>query len=381
MTASGIHWLKQIFRRFRKQPTIRVDFNDGPCVEIISAANPHRVTMSDDKMLIHETTIEGRQWTRANQRYFTHWHLTVYQLNNRKVFEHQFNLNGKIVRVNIDSKSLGDTLAWIPQIALFAQTHPNCRVYVSQFWTGLFDTSKYAELHFIDPQSVVENCYATYFIGYYFENSHFYHPNDPKALPLGKVAADILNIPYRERRPFVCSTKNTIARPRSRYVCIATTSTAECKHWLYPNGWQMIIDYLKNCGLETMVIQKEETTLCRVENQSGDQHIGSRIEQLQGCEFFIGLGSGLSWLAWSVGKPVVLISGFSQPYAEFTYRCERVINSEVCHGCWNDTNHCFDRDDWNWCPKHKGTDRQFECSLSITPAMVIQSINNILNEN
>jgi len=40
------------------------------------------------------------------------------------------------------------------------------------------------------------------------------------------------------------------------------------------------------------------------------------INDMQTCEFFIGIGSGLSWLALSVGLPVVLISGFSETYTE-----------------------------------------------------------------
>jgi hypothetical protein len=36
----------------------------------------------------------------------------------------------------------------------------------------------------------------------------------------------------------------------------------------------------------------------------------------------------------------------------------------------------FDKGDWNWCPVHKGTDRQFECHKSITSEMVIKQIKH-----
>ena len=77
------------------------------------------------------------------------------------------------------------------------------------------------------------------------------------------------------------------------------------------------------------------------------------IDDLATCEFFIGLGSGLSWLAWSVGLPVVLISGFSEKNAEMLTGVYRVINESVCHGCFN--KYRLDAGDWNWCPIHKGT--------------------------
>ena len=42
-----------------------------------------------------------------------------------------------------------------------------------------------------------------------------------------------------------------------------------------------------------------------------------RITDIFNCDFFIGLGSGLSWLAWALDRKVILISSFSAPYSEF----------------------------------------------------------------
>jgi len=366
---------------FNKKPKVRLDFNDGPCLEIMSNAKPHKVVMLEGQTVLHEAVIEGKHWTRAHRKYFTDWRLEVYDQNSNKVFDHKFELRNNNVRVNIDSKSLGDTLAWLPQIQLFAQQHPTANIYVSQFWQTLFDQSAYPELIFIDPDSTVENCYATYNIGYYFENLQWHHPVDPRTVPLGKVAADILGIPFFEERPVLATVTEPTETTHTPYVCIATASTAECKHWLFPGGWQVVVDFLKQNGLETMVIQKEETDLERIDNQTGEQPISARIQQLEHCEFFIGLGSGLSWLAWAAGKPVIMIAGFSEPYTEFRQNCTRIINNGACHGCWNDTCYSFDRADWNWCPRHKGTERAFECSKSITPEMVIQAIQNLMEQN
>ena len=106
--------------------------------------------------------------------------------------------------------------------------------------------------------------------------------------------------------------------------------------------------------------------------------IQNLIEDLSTCEFFVGLGSGLSWLAWSLNIPVVLISGFSDDYSETVSNTYRVINKNVCHGCFN--RHRLNASDWNWCPDHQGTERQFECTKSITPEMVIVQINNAIND-
>ena len=53
-----------------------------------------------------------------------------------------------------------------------------------------------------------------------------------------------------------------------------------------------------------------------------------------------------------------------------------IINKEVCNSCWS--NYEFDPGDWNWCPVHKGTKRQFECSKTITGSDVIEKIRNLL---
>ena len=93
------------------------------------------------------------------------------------------------------------------------------------------------------------------------------------------------------------------------------------------------------------------------------------------CNFFIGIGSGLSWLAWTLNIPTVLISGFSDPISEFEGEdVVRIFNNSVCNSCFN--RHKFDPGDWNWCPDQRGTERQFECTKSITGKMVINKIVN-----
>jgi autotransporter strand-loop-strand O-heptosyltransferase len=88
--------------------------------------------------------------------------------------------------------------------------------------------------------------------------------------------------------------------------------------------------------------------------------------------FYIGLSSGISWLAWAMQKPVVMISNFTQEDHEF--KCIRINNLEVCNGCWNNPMFKFNKGDWNWCPEHEETPRQFECHKSITTQMVMDQI-------
>lgn len=92
-------------------------------------------------------------------------------------------------------------------------------------------------------------------------------------------------------------------------------------------------------------------------------------ESVTSCQFFIGLSSGLSRLAWATHIPVVLISGFTLPVSEF-YTPWRIFSSHGCNGCWDDTSLNFDHKDFLWCPRHKNTPRQFECTRLITGKQV-----------
>jgi len=365
-----------VLDRLLKRQKFNVHFNRGAFLEVEKGRGNYVITMAAADTVIHQDTLEARQWTQSHQQFYTEWKIEVKRKNGKQIFAHQFDLANRRVRVNIDSKSLGDTLAWLPQVQAFASQHPQSQVFVSQFWPDLFDLTQYKNLTFITPDSVLDECYATYNIGYYFDNSQWYHPLDFRQQPLGKIAADILGIDYQERLPHLQLPDTQVRSPGKR-VCIATASTAACKFWNRNQGWQTVVDYLIENEFEVVVIQQEETELVNVTDETGNQPIGSRIEQLLQCDYFIGLGSGLSWLAWAVGKPVVLISGFSMSWAEFQTKCYRVINHSSCHGCWNDPELVFDRGDWDWCPRHKDTPRQYECTKSITAEMVIRAIEEL----
>ena len=96
------------------------------------------------------------------------------------------------------------------------------------------------------------------------------------------------------------------------------------------------------------------------------------------AEFFIGLSSGLSWVADAVGCPVVMICGFSQDWYEF-YTPYRVANRLVCNGCLNDIRVNFIGK--NICPYHQSTPRELECQKKISPRQVINAVERLILDN
>jgi autotransporter strand-loop-strand O-heptosyltransferase len=106
--------------------------------------------------------------------------------------------------------------------------------------------------------------------------------------------------------------------------------------------------------------------------------IDNVIEELQKSKAFIGIGSGLSWVSWATKTPTILISGFSEGFAETGLDTYRITAPKTkCSGCFN--RYRLDAGDWNWCPDHKGTERQFECSKSIEYTEVIKMLKKVLD--
>jgi autotransporter strand-loop-strand O-heptosyltransferase len=316
-------------------------------------------------------------WSKLNLQYFKNYTCKIYD-NENLVYEHRLNLKNKRVYIAFESKSLGDTLAWISQCEEFRKKH-ECELVVSTFMNDLF-VNQYPQIKFINPGQTVHDIYAMYNIGWFYdgENVNFaINPKDFRTIPLQQTASDILGLEYNEVRP-----KLNLPTPnKKKKVGIGFHSTAQSKYWNNPNGWQEVVDYLISKGYECIIYSKEGNDYMGNKYPKGvtvfeGKGLQSLIDDMVDCEFFVGLSSGLSWLAWACELPVVLISGFSEKWTETTLDTYRVINENVCHGCFNRSR--LDAGDWNWCPDHKDTQRQFECSKEISSKMVIGQIENLI---
>ena len=369
-------------QKLEKNYKVNQHFVVNPFIEIVGESeSKFEITFYDEKNnIIYNNNLEINSWVKLNREYFTKWRTEIKE-NGDIVYSNILNLENKRVYISFGSKSLGDTLAWMPYCEEFRKKH-NCELIVSTFLNGLF-VDQYPEIEFVEPGKTVYNIYAQYQLGWFYnENEEFNqnrHPNDFKIQPLQKTATDILGLEYNEIRPKL----NISEVSKKKKVGIGFHSTAQAKYWNNKNGWQEVVDYLNSCGYECMIYSKEGNGYMGNNYPKGVKvykggSLQDVINEFATCEFFVGLGSGLSWLAWACELPVVLISGFSEKWAETKLDTYRIINEDVCHGCFNWDR--LDAGDWNWCPKYKGTNRQFECSKQITSEMVINEINNIMNK-
>lgn len=369
---------------------IRYDFNDGARVLLPEAEGPWRIRLSDldTANILYETELKAGR-VQTSKRYYLRVRIEVWRKTDQgdeAVLTHDYSAMDREVAIQLPVGTLGDSIGWFPYAAKFQRAH-GCRLtcVLADRMIPLFREA-YPEINFVGEAEVEpQRYYATYNIGLFFDDeARVFQPCDFRLVGLHRTAGYILGVDPAEERPKLVVRDDTrpLAEP---YICIATQSTTQSKYWNNPNGWREIIRFLKDAGYRVVCIDQKPahgTGLVwnhiphGVEDQTGDRPLDERVRWLRHSDFFIGLSSGLAWLAWASGTPVVMISGFTHPTNEFDTPY-RVINYHTCNSCWNDVRVRFDHRDFLWCPRQANTPRQFECTRLITADQVKATIRRI----
>lgn len=363
---------------------LRFDFNDGCRLMLPEGDWQVRLRDTDTGNVLFETRI-GRGTVASSKKYFVPFEIEV-KSQGRTVLQHRQLLRERHVLIQFPIGTLGDLIGWFPYAVRFQRQH-GCKLTcsMSALLLPLFAPC-YPEIAFITPEQIdPAQYYASYKIGLFFDDeARIHQPCDFRLVGLHRTAAYILGVEPSETPPVIHLAEG--GRPiAEKYVCIASQSSTQCKYWNNPYGWREIVAFLKESGYRVVCIDQKPTHGYRTvwnhmpygaEDQTGDQTLSERARWLKHADFFVGLSSGLSWLAWAAGTPVVMISGFTHPTNEFATPY-RVINYHTCNSCWNDVRIRFDHQNFLWCPHHAGTDRQFECTRLITSDQVKAAIRSI----
>jgi autotransporter strand-loop-strand O-heptosyltransferase len=365
---------------------IRFDFNDGFRVTVPESDRPWKVRLSDldSGTILFEAELRAGG-IRSTKRYYFRYRVEVWQPG-ESIFIHEYSARDREVLVQIPVGTLGDPIGWLPYAVKFRERH-GCRLTcaMGQNLISIFREA-YPDITFLAHEEVkTERYYATYSIGLFFDdNDSSCQPRDFRQVGLHRTAGYILGVDPTEVKPRLAIENDT--RPIDEpYVCISVQSTTQSKYWNNPEGWRAIIAFLKEAGYRVVCIDQKAVhgrglvwnhIPHGAEDQTGDKPLAERIRYLRHAAFFVGLSSGLSWLAWAADIPVVMISGFTHPVNEF-HTPYRVINYDACNSCWNDPRIRFDHYDFLYCPRHKDTPRQFECSRLITADQVKAVIRSI----
>ena len=275
----------------------------------------------EDKKLVGEYKCKTNQTINSGLvQWFNNWYIEV-RLGDKLITSDIFDPRGKVVFIKMDAHALGDNISWIPYVDEFRKKY-NCTVICSTFKNSLFKNI-YKDILFVEPNTNVDNVYAQYYIGASYDGNIKYSPTSADKVSLQFVATSILGLQPIEIRPNI---ENQLVKynNKKKYVCISEYASDQKKGWKYENGWQTIVDYLKSVGYDVLVISKEETNLNNVINLTGDHSLLDRAQVLYNADFFIGVSSGLSWLSWSVGTHVFLVSDVTHIQHEFQTNVTRI---------------------------------------------------------
>jgi autotransporter strand-loop-strand O-heptosyltransferase len=298
--------------------TTQPKFGDAPRVTINGdVEETYRVDFKDvDGGVLSSGVCKTNQTIIANIRqWYVKWHILVYDSNNNLVYQDIFNPTGKTVFIKMDAFALGDNIAWIPYVEEFRKKH-NCQVICSTFHNNLF-IKTYSKILFVAPNTAIQNVYAQYYIGAMGEPNYIYAPFMSKKGNLQYLAAKTLGLNMGEIRPPLENGFKHLKSSTGKYVTLSEFGSTSNKEWKAENGWQSVVDLLNSNGYQVVVISKEPTSLINVIDKTGDIPIEERISDIKGAQFHLGISSGLSWLAWSMGKKVVMISDVTPIWHEF----------------------------------------------------------------
>ena len=323
----------------------------------------------------------------SEKRYFVNYGIQIVEYpSGKKILQHKYNAKNKDILIRYHSHALGDTLAWFNAVDSFQRKHDcNMFIHVADYIRPLLENT-YKKFQFVSAEENLNiTPYASYTLAIFQNDINKNEtPIDYRVVPLHHYSSYILGVKPNDIAPSI-EINTEYKTPQEPYVVIASQASGGVKMWNNPLGWEEVIIFLKLVGYRVIDIDRDYVVGTGIhwnkipreaEDFTGNGSLTDRAALIRNADFFIGLGSGLSWLAWCCGVPIVLISGFSESWAEMPTDY-RVINQNVCHGCYNDVRHRLDSGRYTWCPRHEGTSRQWECSRAITAKSVIEKIKKI----
>lgn len=366
---------------------------------------------SDDEYFVEFINIENNEIEYFTNLKTNHWSelktesdiLIRVTLNKDVVYERKKEVKFNKVYIKFGTNALGDSIAWIPYIEEYRKKN-NIKVILYTQYNHIFD-KVYPEIEFTNiSEPIFSDIDLKFNIDY---GSKFYQINkkispeqwrnnnkkydnlvddfDYSKISLQSAASLILGLEDKEIKPEVNIPEET-TKIKGKYVVVAMQSSAQLKYWNNPFGWERVFDFLGRNGYKIVLIDRfknfgipgsynQAPKSKYVIDKTGNRPLSERVVDIKYADMVITISSGLAWLSWAVGTPVVMISGFTKPWYEFKTNIIRIHNPNVCNGCWNDTTiNYYDINNWLFCPKNM----DFICSKSIQPKDVINEIKKII---
>jgi autotransporter strand-loop-strand O-heptosyltransferase len=220
---------------------------------------------------------------------------------------HDYAAAGRDVLIQFPVGTIGDLIGWISYAVKFKELH-RCRLTcaIGETLIPLFRDA-YPDITFLTHDAVrPERYYATYSVALFFDDHELAHqPCDFRHVGLHRTAGYILGVDPTEAPPRIALADDSRPIP-DPYVCVAVQSTTQNKYWNNPHGWREIVSYLKEVGYRVICIDQKPVhghglvwthIPYGVEDETGDRPLQERARWLKHAALFVGLSSGLAWLA------------------------------------------------------------------------------------
>ena len=360
---------------------VLLDFNCGLRLQIPEGNWHVRITEGSSGVVCFDKDVSGVTLI-SLEKFYVEWEITIWK-DGTPIFYHQFDPTNQKIHFLFGSNALGDNIALLPYIEQFRNRF-NCEasIEITETFHDII-RNYYPRLRL--TRELPEDCYACFYFACWI-GVPICADNNGRSMPLNLLGRSILPIAGLSR-PSKTIFKPT--KPRTiegKYVCIGVQASYTPKCWLNSDGWDQVVDYLKSLGYRVLCIDRDRKCTNNnmtvemskgAEDFSGDYTLLDRINQLAYADFFIGVSSGLSWFAWAVDIPVVMISGITESWYEFDTPY-RIFNPMVCHGCFNDMRVKFEQ--VLHCVNYKEASRKYECSKKISAQRVIEAIDCLIEE-
>ena len=318
---------------------------------------------------------------------FIRWRIEQYDCNGLLVFSYDLDLNGNEVLIIIDPNAIGDSIAWFQSVVDFQKKWSlSLHLIMNEQVAELFKDNYKSIFFHSNDDSIKRNVKFIYRLGTVFgsNNESYVFRNffDPYVM-LSKTGCMTLGVEFTRERPKPKFSSERLIK--EKYVCISSFSSKKEKNWNNIDGWNEVCEWLTERGYRVIDIDRNEIVQyddekeyipdC-AENWTGALPLSQRLQLIANSDLYIGLASGLTWLAWLVNVPKIVILGGTLDHTEICDdACSFIYDRQKCRGCL--THHPSDA--LRLGCKYKGRARAYECTKSITFEMVIHQIKKKLH--
>ena len=365
----------------------KYNFHEGACVEYVGEPTdpPVRIQFinTDTDIVVYESVLTPNMWSRTNAQHFVKWRIVVTSLEGAILWEHNLDLLGKRVIIVYPYTTYGDFLYWMPIYERFRTKH-GCHLIVQCSQQHYINSvcRSYPHIFFTTGRTTLinESIYAIYEPMLQTYDRIFWDGKYPRTSALQQAISTCLGLKHTPLSLLIdCDDE----RPNieGKYVCVTEHGQSNpLKNWLYPEGYQIVANFLIEKGYKIVPISLEPTNLrgeCIIDKTG--LSLTEMTRYIKHAECLIGSSTGPIWVGVATKTPTICILTNTPMDTNFPVHYVYNHTEGTCFGCYiwrkQEDGPCDKKQKPEWAPNWIEVP---ECSLNITPDMVIEKVKEVL---